>query len=400
MLKLFVPREVFEGEPRVAATPETVRHYVKAGLEVHVESGAGTGSGIRDADFTEAGASVSDDVKGLFSTADIVLKINPPIHRDDLGAHEADLLKEGCLFVSFLYPALNEEAIQKLTAKNVVAFAMELVPRITRAQKMDALSSQSNIAGYKSVIIAADHLKKLFPMLMTAAGTIKPARVVILGAGVAGLQAIATAKRLGAVVEVNDVRPAVKEQVESLGGRFIDIPVPEDAEDKGGYAKDLGEEFLNRQREILTKHIAQADAVITTALIPGKPAPQLVSEEMVRGMRPGSVIVDLAAVMGGNCELTVPGETVTKNDVVIVGEKNLPGLVPFNSSEVYARNVLEVVKLNVAEGEMAIDSSDEINQGAIAVGAPPPPEPDPEPESDESSEPAGEEAPKTEGDEG
>ena len=228
-------------------------------------------------------------------------------------------------------------------------------------------------------------MKKLFPMLMTAAGTIKPARVVIIGAGVAGLQAIATAKRLGAIVEVNDVRPAVKEQVESLGGRFIDMPTPEDAEDKGGYARELSEEFLAKQRQILADHIAQSDAVITTALIPGRPAPRLVSEDMIKGMRPGSVVVDLAAVMGGNCELTVPGETVTKHDVVLVGEKNLPGLVPFHSSEMYSRNVLEVVKLNVTDGALVIDPDDEINQGSIAVNAPeptPPEEPEAEPVSE------------------
>jgi NAD(P) transhydrogenase subunit alpha len=371
-----------------------VRHYVKAGLEVHVENGAGAASGIPDADFEAAGAKLSGDAKALFGEADIVLKMNPPVMRDDLGAHEADLLKEGSLLVSFLYATLNPETVEKLAARKVMAFAMEMVPRITRAQKMDALSSQSNIAGYKAVVIAANHLKRLFPMLMTAAGTIKPARVVILGAGVAGLQAIATAKRLGAIVEVNDVRPAVKEQVESLGGRFIDMPTPEDAEDKGGYAKDLGEEFLAKQREILAQHIAQSDVVITTALIPGKPAPRLVSEDMVKGMRPGSVVVDLAAVMGGNCELTEAGATVTKHDVVIVGEKNVPGLVPFHSSEMYSRNVLEVVKLNVKDGELAVDGGDEINQGAIAVNAPEPPPPE-EPEEPEApaEEPAGEAKP-------
>ncbi|MEN8149303.1 MAG: Re/Si-specific NAD(P)(+) transhydrogenase subunit alpha, partial [Planctomycetota bacterium] len=384
MLSVFVPREVFEEESRVAATPETVRHYVKAGLAVHVEAGAGHASGFPDPEYEEAGAQVSGDAKALFGTADVILKVNPPEMREDLGAHEADLMKNGALLVSFLYPAVNPDVAEMLGTRGVVAFAMDLVPRITRAQKMDALSSQSNLAGYKAVVIAADHMKKIFPMLMTAAGTIKPVRVVIIGAGVAGLQAIATAKRLGAIVSVNDVRPAVKEQVESLGGRFIDMPTPEDAEDAGGYAKDLGEDFLAKQRQILADHIAQSDAVITTALIPGKPAPRIVSEEMVRGMRPGSVVVDLAAVMGGNCELTVPGETVTRHDVVIVGEKNLPGMVPFHASELYARNVLEVVKLNVTEGALSIDPADEINQGSIAVNAPPPPPPE-EPTAEEAA---------------
>jgi NAD(P) transhydrogenase subunit alpha len=387
MLNVYVPREVFEEESRVAATPDTVRLYTRLGVEITVEKGAGAGSGIRDADYEEVGAKIATDPKAAFAAADVVLKVNPPVMRDDLGAHEADLLKEGALLVSFLYAGLNPEAVEKLEGRGVKAFAMEMVPRITRAQKMDALSSQSNIAGYKAVLMAADRMKKLFPMLMTAAGTIKPARVLILGAGVAGLQAIATAKRLGAIVEVNDVRPAVKEQVESLGGRFIDMPVPDDAEDKGGYAKDLGEEFLAKQRAILTEHIASSDAVITTALIPGKPAPRLLSEEMVKGMRPGSVIIDLAAVMGGNCELTEPGETVTKHDVVIVGEKNIPGMVPFHASDMYARNVFEVVKLNVTEGELSIDFADEINAGSIVVGAEAPPEPEPEPEPEKEPEP-------------
>jgi NAD(P) transhydrogenase subunit alpha len=251
--------------------------------------------------------------------------------------------------------------------------------------------------------MAADRLKKLYPLLMTAAGTIKPARVVILGAGVAGLQAIATAKRLGAIVEVNDIRPAVKEQVESLGGRFIDMPTAEDAEDKGGYAKEMGEDFLAKQREVLTNHIRQADVVITTALIPGKPAPRLVTEDMVKAMKPGSVLIDLAAVMGGNCELTEPGASVTKHDVLIVGEKNVPGLVPFHSSEMYARNVLEVFKLNVKDGAVAIDLADEINAGSIPIqGAAPivtkeeekPPKPE---ESAEKSEEAPAESPEKEG---
>ncbi len=367
MARVFIPRETGDGETRVAATPETVQKLLKAEQQVFVEAGAGEASGFLDDSYREAGAEVSDNAKKLYGDAEILLKVNPPEERDDLGAHEADLLPEGVITVSFLYPLLDHDLTRRLAEKKITSFAMDMVPRISRAQKMDALSSQSNIAGYKAVIMAADRLGKIYPLLMTAAGTIKPARVVILGAGVAGLQAIATAKRLGAVVEVNDIRPAVKEQVESLGGRFIDMPTPEDAEDAGGYAKDLGEEFLEKQRQILTEHISAADVVITTALIPGKPAPKLLSEDMVRAMRPGSVVVDLAAVMGGNCDLTEPGQTVVRHGVSIVGEKNVPGLVPYHSSEMYARNILTVVQHLLDDGMPKIDFDDEITDGSIVT---------------------------------
>ena len=366
-MKAFVPREVTDRETRVAATPETVKKMRKAGLEVVVEAGAGAGSGLPDDLYTAAGATLATDVRQAYADADLVLKVNPPEERADLGGNEATLMKEGAVLVSFLYPLLNEPAVRTLLERGVSSFAMDLVPRITRAQKMDALSSQSNIAGYKAVIMAAERLGKIFPMMMTAAGTIKPAHVVILGAGVAGLQAIATAKRLGAVVEVNDIRPAVKEQVESLGGKFIDMPTPEEAEDKGGYAKDLGEEFLAKQRQILTDHIAKADVVITTALIPGRPAPRLVTEDMVKAMRPLTVIVDLAAVMGGNCELTEPGRDVVKHGVTIVGVENVPALVPLHCSEMYAQNVFAVVKHLVAADKLVIDFDDEITAGSFVT---------------------------------
>lgn len=359
MLKVFIPKETADGETRVACTPETAKQIAKLDLEVAVQAGAGDASGILDKSYEEAGAKVTPDA--AFGDADLVMMLNPP------APEEAAKLKEGACLVSFLYPLLNQKAVTALRDGKVSAFAMDMVPRISRAQKMDALSSQSNIAGYKAVVMAANTLLKLFPLLMTAAGTIKPARVVILGAGVAGLQAIATAKRLGAVVEVSDIRPAVKEQVESLGGRFIDIPTPEESEDAGGYAKDLGEEFLKKQREILTEHISAADVVITTALIPGKPAPLLVTEEMVGVMKPGSVVVDLAAVMGGNCALTKPGETVVKDGVKILGEKNVPGLVPYHSSDMYAKNVLTVVQHLVKEGKIEIDLEDEISDGSFAT---------------------------------
>ncbi len=369
MLKVFIPREIRDGETRVAATPETVKRMVKGGLEVAFQAGAGVASGLPDPAYEEAGARIVEDPVPAWGEADLVLKLHPPAVLPGEGGHEADLPAQGAVLVSFLYPLLDLELVRKLAARKVTAFAMDQVPRITRAQSMDALSSQSNLAGYRAVIMAAEALGKIFPLMMTAAGTIKPARVVILGAGVAGLQAIATAKRLGAVVEVSDIRPVVKEQVESLGGRFIDLPTPQDAEDEGGYAKDLGEDFLTKQRRILTEHIAAADAVITTALIPGRPAPRLVTAEMVDAMRPGTVIVDLAAAMGGNCELTEPGRVVEHGGVRILGDTNVPGRVPFDASHVYARNVLAVVTHLVKEGEIHVDLEDEINAGAVVTHA-------------------------------
>lgn len=359
MPTVFVPRETADGETRVAATPDSVRLLRRADLTVRVEPGCGAGSSFADDAYAAAGAEVAAEPAG----AGVVFRVNPP------SVAEAGALPSGCLHLSLLYPHLHPEVVEALNARNVTAFAMDLVPRITRAQSMDALSSQSNLAGYKAVLLAADRLRKLFPMLMTAAGTIRPARVVVLGAGVAGLQAVATARRLGAIVEVSDIRPAVKEQVESLGGRFIDVPPPEDAEDAGGYAKDPGEEFLARQREILARHVAGADAVITTALIPGRPAPVLLTAEMVAGMRPGSVVVDLAAVMGGNCALTEPGRTVVRDGVTIVGEKNVPGLVAEDASEMYARNLVAALRNMLRDGRPSIDLEDEIVASAVVCHA-------------------------------
>src|SRR6476661_9660131 len=284
MVKIFIPRERRLGETRVAATPETVRRMIKLGLEVAVEQGAGAASLFSDAEFEAAGAHRVADPGEAWESADVVLKVTPPGVFAGLPGHEAEGLKPGAVLLIFLAPHRNLDMVRTLAAGNVTSFALEMVPRVTRAQSMDALSSQASIAGYKAVLLAAWRLPKYFPLLMTAAGTIKPARVVVMGAGVAGLQAIATAKRLGAVVEVSDVRPAVKEQVESLGGKFIELPQAESGEGQGGYAREMGEDFLRRQREIVQRHLAQADAVITTALIPGRPAPLLVTAEMVRAM--------------------------------------------------------------------------------------------------------------------
>ena len=361
MPTVFVPTEVRAGETRVAATPDTVARYIKHGMTVRVQAGAGTNSCIADAQFEKAGATLVSDARSGYADADIVLKLHPPT------GEEIDAMKEGAILVGFVQALYDKEIVEALRAKKISAIAMELVPRITRAQKMDALSSQANLAGYKAVIMAAEHLPKIFPMLMTAAGTIQPARVVIMGAGVAGLQAIATAKRLGAIVEVSDVRPAVKEQVESLGGKFIEVPTDESAEDAGGYAKEQSEEFLQKQRELVREKIVAADVVITTAAIPGKPAPKLVTDDMVEEMRPGSVIVDLAVETGGNCTLSEKGEVVTKHGVTIIGKLNVPALVPENATDVYAKNVLNLLGDMTKEGQVVFDFADEVTAGSTVT---------------------------------
>lgn len=367
MVKVFIPRERRPGETRVAGTPETVRRMAKQGLEVAVERGAGLASLFRDADYEAAGARLVDDAAESWETADVVLKVTPPDHYEGLPGHEAEGLKPGAVLVGFLAPHRNLDMVRILAAGSVTSFSLELVPRVTRAQSMDALSSQASIGGYKAVLLAAWRLSKYFPLLMTAAGTIKPSRVVVMGAGVAGLQAIATARRLGAVVEVSDIRPVVKEQVESLGARFIELPVQESGEGQGGYAREMGEDFLRRQREIVHRHLSAADAVITTALVPGRPAPRLVTAGMVAAMRPGSVIVDLAVEQGGNCELSqADREVMTENGVLILGPSNLPATMPHDASLLYARNVHALLQLLLdKEGNLAPDMTDEVLAGAV-----------------------------------
>jgi NAD(P) transhydrogenase subunit alpha len=366
MLKVLVAKERAEGETRVAATPDTVKQIIAAGLAVDVERGAGEASFIRDAEFEAAGAKIVDNDKAAWQAADIVLKVRAPAEYAEFAGDELDGLKKGALLIGFLNPYGAAPRIKQLADRGVNSISMELIPRITRAQKMDALSSQASIAGYKAVLLAAAELPKYFPMLMTAAGTVRPARVVVMGAGVAGLQAIATARRLGAIVEASDVRPAVKEQIESLGARFIDLPeLPKDAEDKGGYAKELPPEFLRKQQEIVAKHLVDADVVITTALIPGKPAPKLVPAEVVERMRPGSVIVDLAVEQGGNCPLSEAGRNVRKHGVLIIGHRNLPATLPADASMMYSRNVLALLGDIVKKGELTLDASDEIMRGAL-----------------------------------
>ena len=352
-----VPAESIAGESRVAATPETVKKLKAQGHVLQVQSGAGIAASVTDAAYEAAGAQVVDAATAWAS--DLVLKVRCPTEA------EAPLMRSGSTLVGMLNP-FDAEGLKRLAQAGVTAYALEAAPRTTRAQSMDVLSSQANIAGYKAVMIAADRYQRFFPMLMTAAGTVKAARVVILGVGVAGLQAIATAKRLGAVIEASDVRPSVKEQVESLGAKFIDVPYEtqeekEAAEGVGGYARPMPQSWLDRQKVEVAKRVAQADVVITTALIPGRPAPVLVTEDMVKAMKPGSVIVDIAAPQGGNCPLTEPGQTVVKHGVTLVGETNLPALVAADASALYARNVLDFLKLIVnKEGALHMDLQDDI----------------------------------------
>jgi NAD(P) transhydrogenase subunit alpha len=365
---VFVAKESASGESRVAATPETVKRYIKEGLTVTVEGGAGEGAFISDAQFEEAGATIARDpgaTKAAWAAADLVLKVSAPQQNERLGADEATLFKPGALLITHIFPHKALPAVKTLAERKVSTLAMDLVPRISRAQSMDSLSSQANIAGYKAVLLAASRLGKYFPLLMTAAGTIHPSKVVIMGAGVAGLQAIATARRLGALVEVSDIRPAVKEQVESLGAKFIELPMQESGEGAGGYAKEVSAEFLAKQQEVLKQRLAQADVVITTAQVPGRPAPRLVTEDMVKAMKPGSVIVDIAADSGGNCELTENNREVTKHGVLIMGYSNLPNTLPLDASNLYARNVQALVKLLNDKGAIKLNIDDEIIAGAL-----------------------------------
>ena len=365
MPKVFIPRERHAGETRVAATPETVKKLIQRGLEVTVESGAGVSASFEDAAYEAAGATVGGNLAELWSSADLVLKVTPLADNSDLGKPEYEAVKEGALVTSLFAPHQNLEMVKSFADRKVSTLSMELVPRISRAQSMDALSSQASIAGYKAVLLVAHRLDKYLPLLMTAAGTIAPARIVIMGAGVAGLQAIATAKRLGAVVEVSDIRPAVKEQVESLGGKFIDLPMEETGEGEGGYAKEMTPEFLAKQREIVAERVSHADAVITTALIPGRKAPTLVTREMVESMRPGAVIVDLAVAQGGNCELSEPESEIRHNGVLILGPSNLPAEMPSDASTLYARNILALLDEVLEDGEVKIDVNNDVIKGAL-----------------------------------
>jgi proton-translocating NAD(P)+ transhydrogenase subunit alpha len=356
-----VPKEIYPGERRVAFTPLVVPNLTKSGFEVVVQSGAGVAAGYPDEQYAEKGAKLLPDRASVFSTAEIILQVLCCGANDVNGADDLPLLRRGQILVGFLRPLGSAEAVQQVAATGATSFAVELIPRTTRAQSMDALSSMANLAGYKSVLIAADHLPKILPMMTTAAGTITPSKVLIIGVGVAGLQAIATAKRLGAVVSAYDVRPAVKEQVQSLGARFVELPLETgDAQDARGYARAQDEAFYAKQRQLMGQVIAEHDVVITTAVIPGKKAPTLVTAEMVRGMRPGSVIFDLAAERGGNCELTQSGKTVLEHGVTIIGAVNVANGVPYHASQVYAKNLTTFLLNLVKDGKVRAESEDDI----------------------------------------
>ncbi|MGQ9925810.1 MAG: Re/Si-specific NAD(P)(+) transhydrogenase subunit alpha [Chloroflexaceae bacterium] len=356
-----VPQEIFPGEQRVALVPGDVPTLKKLGLEVLIESGAGVRAGFLDEQYVERGARVAASRAEVFAAADVLFQVRAGGAAPVQAEGDLRLLRAGQTILAFLDPLWDPRQVAALAERGVSALAMELVPRISRAQSMDALSSMATIAGYKASILAALHLPRMFPMLMTAAGTINPARVFVIGAGVAGLQACAHARRMGARVEAYDVRAAVKEQVESVGARFVELPLETgDSEDKGGYARAQGEEFYRRQRQLMSEVVARNDAVISTASIPGKRAPVLITRDMVAGMQPGSVIVDLAAEHGGNCELTRPNEIVVEYGVTIIGPTNIASTVPNHASQLYSRNLVNLLKLAVKDGRLALDSDDEI----------------------------------------
>ena len=360
-MKIGVPKEIVQNERRVALTPDAVGKLVRDGIDVIIESQAGSGSFFRDQAYTESGAKVVSQAADIYREASVVLKVHPPT------TDEVELMSSGTTLLSLLQPSTNLEIVSKLVEKSITSFAMDNIPRIARAQRMDVLSSMSSLAGYKAVLMAADSLGKYLPMMMTAAGTTAPAQGLILGAGVAGLQAIATSRRLGAVVEAFDVRPAVKEQVESLGAKFIEVENTNEAEDAGGYARELSKDSQDLQRDLIHQHVKKADFVITTALIPGRPAPLLITEAMVQDMRPGSAIVDLAAEAGGNCEVTEPGSTIVVNDVTIHGPLNLASEMSIHASQMYSKNVTNLLEHLSKDGAITLDFDDDITNSCCVT---------------------------------
>lgn len=357
-MKIGIPKEISEGESRVAVIPPMISLLINGGHHVLVETGAGAAASFSDKDYSGAGASIIEEVKKLYSSSDVIFKVQPPC-KDETG-----YMREGAIFIGFMEPLSSPDIVRSFVKRNITSFSMEFVPRITRAQSMDALSSMASLAGYKAVLIGANQLGKIFPLMMTAAGTITPATVLVLGAGVAGLQAIATAKRLGAKVEAFDPRPVVKEQVESLGANFIEMELPEDAETAGGYAKTMSDEFIRKEHEAISARLPKADVVITTALIFGKGAPLLITGEMVKKMRAGSVIIDLAAAQGGNCELTEAGKIVERVGIKIVGTTNLPALLPVHASQMYSKNITNLFNHIFKPEGGRPDFDDEIANGA------------------------------------
>jgi NAD(P) transhydrogenase subunit alpha len=363
-----VPKEIYPGERRVALVPMVVPNLVKAGFEVLVQAGAGASAGYPDEQYAEKGAKIAPDRATVFASADIITQILAYGSNDLNGAEDVPLLRREQALVGFLRPFGTRETVTSIADRGVTSFSIELMPRTTRAQSMDALSSMATISGYKAVLLAADLHPRIFPMMTTAAGTITPARVLIIGCGVAGLQAIATARRLGAVVSAYDVRPAAKEQVQSLGGRFVELPIEaKDAQDSRGYATAQGEDFYRRQRELLGKVVGESDVVITAAVIPGKKSPVLVTAEMVKGMAPGSVLVDLAAERGGNCELTQMGKTIVEHGVTIVGATNLASSAPYHASQMYAKNITAFLLHLVKDGKLQLNMEDEITRETLVT---------------------------------
>lgn len=363
-MKIGVPKEIVGGETRVAIVPKAAAQLKKDGREILVERDAGEAAFFPTAEYQEVGATVISEVEALYSEADVILKVQPPVRNEAAGAHEVELMRPGSTYIGLLAPLTNIETIEFMVERKITSFAMEYVPRIARAQSMDALSSMASIAGYRAVLLAATHLGRHLPLMMTAAGTIPPARVLVLGAGVAGLQAIATARRLGARVEAFDVRPTVREQVESLGAQFIEMEFDEDAETAGGYAKEMSEAFLMKEREIIGSRLSRCDAVITTAQVFGKEAPVLITKDMVKQMKPGSVIIDLAAEQGGNCELTEAGLDVMQHGVIIRGPTNLPATMPIDASQMYAKNITNLLKHLFQAEDGSLDFEDEITKDA------------------------------------
>jgi len=365
-----IPKEIMQGERRVAGTPETVALMVKDGLTVLVERGAGEGSYYGDAQYVEAGATIVDDVAEIFTKANIILKVKEPQFNNAKGCHEVDMMHEGQYLLTFIHPATpsNHDMVKALAAKGVTAMTLDGVPRITRAQKMDALTSMSTCAGYKGVIMALDSLAVFAPQIFTAVGMLKPINVLVIGAGVSGLQAISTAKRMGAIVHTVDIRPDAAEQGQSLGAKVLDLGIPADiAVGEGGYANAISEDWLAKEREALKDLVALSDIVVLTALVPNRVAPILLTEEMIKTMKPGSVVVDISIDQGGNCALTVPGEVVEKHGVLINGIKNLPGRLPTSSTWMFSKNSYEMLKYLLKDGEVVIDTNDEIIQGILTT---------------------------------
>ena len=360
-MKLAVLKEREEGENRVALIPDSIKRLSKKGFEILVETGAGNAAGYSDQEYEQCGATLVSSAQELTAQADCVVKVRPP------SLQEAEALKNDSILIAIIQSTLRHELVSKLAEKQITSFGLDIIPRTSLAQSMDVLSSMSTISGYKAVLLAADTINRFFPMLMTAAGTIAPAKVLVLGAGVAGLMACATAKRLGGVVEAFDVRPEVKEQVKSVGARFIEVPISEDGSGSGGYAKEMSDEYKQKQAELISKHIAKSDVVIPTALIPGRKAPILISEEQVASMKPGSVIVDLAAEMGGNCALTQPGQTIVAHGVTIVGHSNLPSTMSFHASQMFSRNIEKFLLHLCDENGFKMNMDDEITRGSLVT---------------------------------